>query len=108
MWPFKRRKSPEAPKYAGPECVSCGSQNTKLKVNFGNDRADYIKTWRGNRYLTYHCNDCHTEFSIPEPDGGIDVDKQIGSELIDDEEALKAAEEELKRETDQDGDHRFG
>ena len=108
MWPFKRQKSHEPEKESGPKCPSCGSQNSKLKVNFGNDQADYIKTWRGNRYLTYHCNDCQTEFSIPEPQGGIDVEKQIGNELIDDEDALKEAEEALKRDTDEEGDHRFG
>jgi hypothetical protein len=107
MWPFKRQKSPKTEKAGGPCCPACQSLNTKLKVNFGNDQPDYIKTWRGNRYLTYHCFNCDTDFSIKEPRNRTDIEAQIDNELIDDEEALQAAEEALKRDADEEGDHRF-
>jgi hypothetical protein len=107
MWPFKRHKVDKPEKVAGPPCPSCRGQNTRLKVNFGNDQPDYIKTWRGSRFLTYHCFNCEIDFSIPEPPSGIDVESQIGNDLIDDEEALKAAEDALKRDLDQEGDHRY-
>jgi DNA-directed RNA polymerase subunit RPC12/RpoP len=108
IWPFKRQKAEKTKQNSGPECPSCRSKNTKIKVNFGNDQPDYVKTWRGSRYLTYHCFNCETDFSIAEPQGGLDIEAQIGNQLIDDEEALKAAEEDLKRDVDEAGDHRFG
>jgi DNA-directed RNA polymerase subunit RPC12/RpoP len=107
MWPFKRKKNNQSEVSEGIRCPSCGSVSTQLHVHFGNQQPDYIKTWRGKRYLTYRCLSCQTDFSVVEPLEGIDISNHISSELIDDEEELKAAEEELRRDADQEGDHRF-
>jgi hypothetical protein len=108
MWLFKRHGKESKEDLAGVECPTCRRRNTKIKVNFGNDQPDYIKTWRGQRFVIYHCLNCQKDFSISEPPQGIDIEAHIGNQTVDDEDALKAAEEDLKREMDDKGDHRFG
>jgi hypothetical protein len=108
MWPFNRKKNLKSEENGGPPCSYCGSRDTRINVNFGNDQPDFIKTWRGQRYVTYHCRKCNQDFSLAEPPGGIDIQTQIGNQLIDDEEALREAEEALKRDLNEDGDHRVG
>jgi hypothetical protein len=67
-----------------------------------------VRVWRGRRYLTYRCFTCGGDFYENEPAGGIDMGVDRDNRLVDDEEALRRAEEELKKETDESGDHRFG
>ena len=56
--------------------------------------------------VTCRCAGCGRDFYAEEPTGGL-PDEIIGYQPIDDEEALLAAEEEVKREADEDGDHRY-
>jgi len=94
--------------YNGGEiCSACGSRHTRLKVNYGHDQADYIKTWRGQRFLTYHCQDCGSDFSVAAAGDNLRVAEDLDNREIDDEEALREAEEALKRATDENGDHRY-
>jgi hypothetical protein len=74
-------------------------------MNHGTDQPGYVKVWRGQRSLTYRCLDCGRDFYAAEPLEGISQDAD--DPLIDDEEALRAAEDDLKRQIDEDGDHRF-
>ena len=56
--------------------------------------------------MTYRCYDCGLDFYGEEPPEGI-TDEIIGDgPVIDDEEALRAAEEEIKRQVEEDGDRR--
>ncbi|HSW57231.1 MAG TPA: hypothetical protein VLH15_02390 [Dehalococcoidales bacterium] len=102
---FKRKKEKQAGSIGGPQCSVCGSVNVNLKVNYAGEQPDYIKTWRGRRYLPYHCRDCQIDFNVPEEKFGIMAQNQIDDGMID-EEALKAAEDELRKEMDEEGDRR--
>ena len=71
----------------------------------GADEPNYVKVWRGQRFLTYRCSDCGQDFYGDEPRGRV-IKETLGDDpVIDDEEALRAAEEEVKRQTEEDDDH---
>ena len=108
IWPFKRKSREGQPKTANQVCPSCGSSHTILKIYFGGDQPDYVKSWRGQRYLTYHCESCQQDFNVEEPPQRLEIEAQIDSLEIDDEAALEDAEKELKRAADEERDHRFG
>jgi len=56
--------------------------------------------------LTYRCFDCGLDFYGEEPQEGI-IDEVIADgQVIDDEEALRAAEEEIERQVEEDDDRR--
>ena len=56
--------------------------------------------------MTYRCFDCGLDFYGEEPQEGI-TDEIIGDgHVIDDEEALRAAEEEIERQVEEDEDRR--
>jgi hypothetical protein len=56
--------------------------------------------------LTYRCLDCGRDFYGDEPQPEI-IDALISDDqVIDDEEALREAEEELEREIEEDDDQR--
>jgi hypothetical protein len=105
MWFFKHVKQTDKTPVSGPACTLCGSTKTKLVVNHGTDRPDYVRIWKGQRVLTYRCLNCGGDFYADEPPGGIPDAMLDSDSLIDDEEALRAAEAELKRQTEQ-GDDR--
>jgi hypothetical protein len=72
-----------------------------------NGEPGYIKTWKGQRYITCRCSDCGRDFyidaNLPDAEEILPLDESI----IADEDELIAAEEELKRQADEDNDHRF-
>ncbi|MFC1970729.1 hypothetical protein ACFLV0_02165 [Chloroflexota bacterium] len=106
MWPFRHKKPQKELQHSGLPCSHCGSTNTRLIIYHGTDRPDYIRTWRGQRSLTYSCFDCGRDFYGDEPQPEI-IDALIsGDQVIDDEEALSEAEEELEREIEEDADRR--
>lgn len=104
MWPFKRKKSDSKTRPEGPPCSFCGSTSTRLVTHHGSDQANYVKTWRGQRSFTYRCADCGRDFYGDEPSAGIDNKIFADDSLVDDEEALRAAEEELNRQIEEDND----
>jgi len=57
--------------------------------------------------LTYRCFDCGLDFYGEEPQGGIIDEVMAEGQVIDDEEALRAAEEEIERQVEEDDDRRF-
>ena len=94
VWPFKRKKTKDTP--AVPPCPYCGSPDTVAKE---------VKTWRGERSVSYHCRACGRGFYADEPSGGMPGPDE--GPMIEDEDALRAAEEELKKRTDEEDDHLF-
>jgi DNA-directed RNA polymerase subunit RPC12/RpoP len=61
--------------------------------------------WRGQRFATYRCINCGREFYAEEPAQNGPTPNT--DRMIEDEEELRAAEEELKRHTDAGNDRRF-
>ncbi len=102
MWPFKRRKTKGESQRHGPPCTRCGSANTRLITYHGTDHPDYVRIWRGQRALTHRCFDCGLDFYAQEPQKGITDDVLGDDQLVDDEEALREAEEEIERQTEED------
>ena len=103
MWLFRRKKTQREYQGSGPPCSYCGSTNTRLRAYHGTDQPDYVRVWRGQRSLTYRCCDCGLEFYGEEHKGGITDEVIADDHIIDDEEELRAAEDEVKRETEEDG-----
>jgi len=94
MWPFKRKKARETS--VAPPCPYCGSTQTAPKT---------VKAWRGERYASYRCAACGRDFYDREPPEGM-PDPDDGP-MIEDEDALQAAEEDVKRQADEGGDHTY-
>ena len=106
MWPFRRKKTREnIPSQL--LCQYCQSTNTRLAYSSGSEQPDYVRTWRGQRYITCKCLDCGREFYIEEPTQDIEILFPSDDSFIADEDELLAAEEELKRQTDEEDDRRF-
>ncbi len=107
MWPFKRKKQ-EAFYGIGPRCPHCGRSNTRLQIGSEVTSPDYVKTWRGQRSVAYRCRDCGYSFYADEPPPSVFEDG-LGetSEIVEDEQALADAEEELRQEIEEDDDRRF-
>ena len=76
-------------------------------IPYRDDQPDYVRTWRGQRYLNFRCSSCGRNFYVEEPPEGIDEALLSDDRIIDDEGALNAAEEELRRQTKEDGDNRL-
>lgn len=107
MWPFIRKKASQHSQ-PRPPCPYCKSDNTTvISYNHGTEEPKYIKIWRGQRYVTCRCSECGKEYYTPEPVKSIEAEFLSGGDIIDDEDELLAAEEELKRQLDEEGDRRF-
>lgn len=105
MWPFKRKKS-QGPQRSGPICTHCRSSNTKVMSHYRTGQPDYVRTWRGQRYLTCRCFDCGRDFYAKEPLVSSQDQFNSDNELIDNEEELYAAEEEIRKNTEASGDRK--
>ena len=106
MWFLRRNKRIQESKACSLPCPSCGSTHTKLNVYHGTDQPNFVRVWKGQRVLTYRCIDCGQDFYGDEPPEGISDELMGEDRLIDDEEALRAAEEEIKRQVEEDDDRR--
>jgi len=104
MWLFRRKSVKTESLSSSPTCSFCESRNTRLIINHGTGEPDYIKVWRGQRSITYRCLDCGQNFYAKEPQDGITEENLEDGPIIDDEEAFRAAEEELKRQAEEDND----
>jgi hypothetical protein len=104
MWLFRRKKKDTEAGSPGVPCSFCGSSSTRLITHHGTGKTGYVKTWRGQRSLTYRCLRCGRDFYGPEPPEGIENRIQADDSLVDDEDALRAAEEELNRQIEEDDD----
>jgi DNA-directed RNA polymerase subunit RPC12/RpoP len=106
MWPFKRKKITDKTS-SGLACPHCGSKKIRLVSPAENEQPDYVKVWRGNRYTTCRCLDCGRDFYSGELPPEL-VERLLADEdIVSDEDELRAAEAELKRQVDEEGDHMF-
>ena len=101
MWPFRQKKIVQE-NYAGPPCPYCKSTMTKLILYHGTSNLNYVKVWRGQRSFTYRCDDCGQDFYGAELKQRITNEYIRDDDVIDDEAALRAAEEEVKRQGEED------
>lgn len=106
MWLFRHKRTKQETVPPNPSCPFCASINTRLVLFHGTNRPDYVKVWRGRRSLTYRCLACDRDFYAAEPSGGVNEEAMAENQEIDDEAALRAAEEDLKRQTEEDDDRR--
>ena len=106
MWPFKRKKENPNQQSDMP-CSYCGSHNTVVKSYSGREGPDYIKTWRGQRYITCRCLDCKRDYYTNEPFLGLGEEALSPDTPINDEDELRSAEDELKRQIEEEDDRRF-
>jgi len=107
MWLFQRKRIKKESQNSSPPCSFCKSRSTRLILYRGTDDPSYVKVWRGQRFLTYKCLDCGQNFYTQEPKGGINEANLEDGPIVDDEETLRAAEEELKRQTEKNDDRRY-
>ena len=107
MWLFKRKKNQPKSTRPGPECTFCRSTNTLVISLHGSETPSPVKTWRGQRYLTCRCLDCGQDFYSEAPPGETQLETPEDERLIDNEEELKAAEAELKKEIQENDDRMF-
>ena len=56
--------------------------------------------------MTYRCFDCGQDFYGEEPQERITDEIIADGHVVDDEEALRAAEEAVKKQVEEDGDRR--
>lgn len=56
--------------------------------------------------MTYRCFDCGLDFYGEEPQERMIKEVLEDGQVVDDEEALGVAEEEIKRQVEEDGDRR--
>jgi transcription elongation factor Elf1 len=108
MWRFKRDKKPDKRPSAGPVCTFCGSTNTVVISLHGSAADDPVRTWRGQRYLTCRCAGCGQDFYTAAPSGSGETVIPDDERLVDNEDELRAAEEALKKEIEDQDDRMFG
>ena len=106
MWPFRKKKARKNNQLR-PLCQYCGSYNTKVSSSLATEQPEYIRIWRGQRYVTCKCLDCGREFYIEEPSQDIEEIILSDDSFIADEDELQAAEEELRRQIDEEDDRRY-
>jgi len=105
MWPFKKHKTKSSTKWVSPNCPNCNSTQTGIISFQDSNQTDYVRVWRGQRFVTCRCFACGKDFYVPEPITGVSTDSIVTDDGIDFEE-LRLAEEELKRKTEEDDDRR--
>ncbi|MFC1968483.1 hypothetical protein ACFLVX_03740 [Chloroflexota bacterium] len=76
-----------------------------MAARYETEQPDCVRTWRGKRYLTCRCLDCGRDFYSEAPSEGL-PDEMIDDQIIADEEELHAAEDELKRQVEDESDRR--
>ena len=106
MWPFKRKKASQNPR-SRPSCSYCMSTNTTVSSYNGTEQPDYVRTWRGQQYITCRCLDCGQVFYLEGTQQELIEEILSDDEMFNDEEELRAAEDELKRQADDESDHRY-
>lgn len=57
--------------------------------------------------MTCRCSNCKRDFYAEESQQGLEEGVLSDDRVIDDEDELRAAEEEVRRQTEDDGDRRY-
>jgi hypothetical protein len=111
MWIFRKKRDRSKRETESRLCPFCGSPETRVDTSGAAEGISPVKAWRGERLTSMKCLSCRRTFYAEPVDADADPSAtptaRNGSALIDDEEALRAAEEELKRQTDAEGDRRY-
>jgi len=103
MWLFKRKISSAGDTASRPKCPQCQSTKTKVITHHGTGEETYIKVWRGQRYVTFRCLACGNDFYTKESCHTIEIELD-NDEAIDDPAALQAAEDDLRRQVEDNND----
>ena len=106
MWPFGKKKTARS-QNSSFACPYCHSTETVLASEYSSELPDYIKTWRAQRYATCRCLKCGRNFYVAEPKQGFKETDLTDDRIVEDEDELRAAEEELKKQADDEDDHSF-
>jgi predicted nucleic-acid-binding Zn-ribbon protein len=107
MWPFRRKQTSKYIQQK-PPCPYCKSNNTKVISSLqATGETNFIKTWRSQRYIPCRCSECGRDFYIEATSQNIVKTLPLDGSIIEDEDELMTAEEELKRQADEENDHRF-
>lgn len=104
MWPFKSKKQGNQVDLAPLACPHCKNANTRVICFHGADYPDHVRIWRAQRYVTWKCDGCGKDFYTAEPPEGLSEDFLSDERTIDDEDALHAAEEEIRRKVQEERD----
>ncbi len=105
MWPLKRKKISPKPQWSGPSCSFCHGNHTVALAPYDTVPPKEVKIWRGQRYWICRCLSCGQNFYAEEPAEGVASTGAL-SDLIEDEAELLAAEDEVKRQAEDNGDRR--
>ena len=106
MWFIKHKKLKPENSGFSPSCAYCNSTNTKVVTRYNAETPDYVKIWRGQRYITCRCFNCGKDFYTNEPEEGLNEEAMYADEIVSDPEELRAAEEELVRDIQDTDDRR--
>ncbi len=87
-------------------CTSCHGHHTIAVASYNDSPTNNIKIWRGQRCCTYRCLSCGQDFYAEEPPEDLAGTVARDDMLVEDEEQLHEAEDEVKRQAEEDGDRR--
>ena len=107
MWPFKSNKPSQNSNSSDLVCPHCKSSATKVVTHHGGGEVASVKVWRGQRYVTCRCLSCGQDFYAEDKGKIVEIELNNDDE-IDDVAALQAAEDELKREINENNDRMCG
>jgi hypothetical protein len=107
MWPFKGNKSSQYSNSSDLVCPHCKSSETKVVTHHGGGEAAGVKVWRGQRYVPCRCLSCGQDFYAEDKDNIVEIELD-NDDIIDDAAALQAAENELKRQVEENNDRMCG
>ncbi len=105
MWSFNRHNKPENQNNAISACPCCGSQEVVFDRHPG--KKDVFRHQKEPDLPSYRCLKCGEKIYGNAP--GYEIIEYHGVDgepLVDDEEALRAAEAELKRQVEEADDRR--
>ncbi len=102
---FKWRKNKTNPEQQSLPCSYCSSTDTVILSGSLSEYSHPVKVWRGERYITCRCRTCGKIFYVQVTSETTGISE--GNRMIEDEDELHEAEKELKRKSDDEGDHRY-
>jgi hypothetical protein len=107
MWLFRKRKHTSRQPEKERPCPFCGGLETRVDNSSAAEGVSPVKAWRGERLTSMKCLSCGKVFYAQSADNDAVASDADDGRIVDDEEALRAAEEELKRQTDAEDDRRY-
>ena len=102
---FKNKKEKQKHLQLGPTCPHCKSTNTVVLTDPINIQP-YIRIWRGQRFMTCRCLECGQDFYSKYISREHSYKPANEDDIIENEYLLRAAEEEIKKQVDDQDDRR--